>query len=103
MVSGRRVACGRHPPADAMHRSRLYSQFDLKIIYLVAVFIFEVGSALCGAAPSMTVLVVGRAIAGFGGSGIYVGCINILSTMTAVKERAQYLAYLGMAWAVGTM
>lgn len=34
---------------------------------------FEIGSAVCGAAPSMNALIVGRVIAGMGGAGSYLG------------------------------
>ena len=34
---------------------------------------FEAGSALCGAAPGMDALIVGRVWAGAGGAGMYLG------------------------------
>lgn len=51
----------------------LYSMFDLKILFILSVIIFEIGSALCGASPSMDILIVARVIAGVGGSGLYIG------------------------------
>jgi hypothetical protein len=56
-----------------------------------------------GSAQSIQAVIVGRVIAGFGGSGIYVGTINIISAMTAPFERTQYLNYVGMAWSLGTI
>ena len=38
---------------------KLYSQFSIKTVYLCAVSIFELGSLICGVAPSSTVLIVG--------------------------------------------
>ena len=38
---------------------------------MFAVFIFEVGSLVCGVAPSIYVLILGRAIAGVGAAGIF--------------------------------
>ena len=35
--------------------------------------LFEVGSAICGAAPTMDALIVGRVLAGIGGAGMYLG------------------------------
>lgn len=52
---------------------KVYGQFNAKWTYILCVFIFEVGSALCGAAPNIDALIVGRAICGLGGSGMYVG------------------------------
>lgn len=40
--------------------------------------IFELGSALCGAASSSYMLIVGRAIAGIGSSGLLNGAFTIL-------------------------
>ncbi|PVH68205.1 hypothetical protein DL98DRAFT_441745 [Cadophora sp. DSE1049] len=48
-------------------------QFNAKWTYILCVALFEVGSAIYGAAPSMDALIVGRAICGVGGSGMYVG------------------------------
>lgn len=56
--------------------SKLYCLFDAKLLYIAGSVIFEVGSALCGAAPSMNAMIVGRAIAGLGASGIYVGSLT---------------------------
>jgi predicted MFS family arabinose efflux permease len=42
----------------------LYKYFNVKWIYLAAIFIFEVGSLLSAVAPSSKALIVGRAVAG---------------------------------------
>jgi hypothetical protein len=52
---------------------RIYSQFNANALYLLSVLFFEVGSALCGAAPNINAMIVGRAIVGAGGAGIYMG------------------------------
>jgi len=45
---------------------KAYGVFNAKWLYIISVFIFEVGSAVCGAAPNMDALIVGRAVAGLG-------------------------------------
>lgn len=50
-----------------------FSQFDVKWVANSSVFVFEVGSAICGSAQSSNALVVGRVIAGMGGAGMYLG------------------------------
>ncbi|KAI0389169.1 putative efflux pump antibiotic resistance protein [Xylariaceae sp. FL0594] len=55
--------------------------FNNKILYLITLAIFEVGSAVIGSAQSMVAVIVGRTIAGFGGSGIYVCTVNIVSSL----------------------
>lgn len=45
---------------------KLYKVFNVKSVFLIALAVFEVGSLICGLAPSSTVLILGRAIAGSG-------------------------------------
>ena len=63
--------------------------------------LFEAGSALCGGAPNMDALIVGRVLAGIGGSGIYLGVLNYLSVTTTNNERGAYIALIGMVWGLG--
>ena len=52
---------------------------QVKGTFLIAIFIFEVGSLICALAPSSTVLIVGRAIAGIGVGGIFSGALVIIA------------------------
>ena len=52
---------------------KIYGIFEIKWLIIASIVIFEAGSALCGAAPSANALIVGRAIAGVGGAGMYIG------------------------------
>ena len=45
----------------------IYKLFNVKLAYLTAVFIFEIGSLISAVAPSSTAFIVGRAIAGVSG------------------------------------
>lgn len=72
-------------------------------MFLLAVVLFEIGSALCGAAPTMNALIVGRAICGLGGAGIYIGAMSILSVFTTEAERPMYLSLVGLTWGLGTV
>jgi MFS family permease len=81
----------------------MYQRFDNKWLYLFTVLLFEIGSAVIGSAQSIDSVIAGRIVAGIGGSGIYVGTVNIISVMTRPSERAQYLGFIGMAWSAGTM
>ncbi|KIX09423.1 uncharacterized protein Z518_00503 [Rhinocladiella mackenziei CBS 650.93] len=81
---------------------KLYSLFDGKILYMVCVFIFEAGSALCGAAPTMNALIVGRTLCGVGGAGMYIGVMSLLSAFTTDQERPMYIGMTGLTWGAGT-
>jgi predicted MFS family arabinose efflux permease len=43
---------------------KIYKFFNLKWTFLWSMLIFEVGSLICGVAPTSKALVAGRAIAG---------------------------------------
>lgn len=65
--------------------------------------IFEVGSAICGAAPTVNAEIVGRAICGVGGIGIYMGALNLLAATTTSAERPVYISLMGICWGLGTV
>ncbi|GKT59764.1 MFS drug efflux transporter [Colletotrichum tofieldiae] len=83
--------------------AKLYGLFDAKWMYIISSIIFNVGSALCGAAPNMNALIVGRVLAGVGGNGMYLGVMTLLSVLTTDKERPGYLSFVGLVWGVGTV
>ncbi|KAJ5999309.1 hypothetical protein N7451_007119 [Penicillium sp. IBT 35674x] len=80
-----------------------FGVFDLKWTYILTVGLFEVGSAICGAAPNMTALIIGRVIAGIGGSGMYLGCITYLVMIHNPREGPHYIGLVGFVWGIGTV
>jgi MFS family permease len=52
-----------------------YGLFEIKYLMISSIVLFETGSAICGGAPSMNAMIVGRIVAGIGGAGIYLGCV----------------------------
>ncbi|KAJ0414365.1 major facilitator superfamily domain-containing protein [Aspergillus carlsbadensis] len=82
---------------------QVYSLFNVKWTYIICVALFEVGSALCGAAPTMTAFLIGRTICGLGGCGMYTGVMVMLSFLTTPKERPAYLGLTGLTWGLGTV
>jgi MFS family permease len=72
----------RIPTAALMLPNGQFSQtFNVKWLYIFGVGIFEAGSALCGAAPNVTVFICARAVAGLGTTFIY-SCSLVLITMS---------------------
>ena len=80
-----------------------YGLFQTKIAYISSIILFEAGSALCGGAPTMDALIVGRVIAGAGGSGMYLGVLTYVSVFTTIRERSLYTALIGLVWGFGTI
>ncbi|KAI0599998.1 MFS general substrate transporter [Biscogniauxia sp. FL1348] len=83
--------------------SQCYGVFDTRAMYLGAITLFEAGSAVCGAAPDTDVLVIGRAVAGVGGCGIYAGILNYVSFLTTPRERPAYLVGSMAVWGLGSV
>ncbi|GAW20476.1 hypothetical protein ANO14919_099820 [Xylariales sp. No.14919] len=64
----------------------MYRFFNTKIVYLVSIFIFEVGSILCASAPKSSVLIFGRAILGVGASGLLQGALAIIGYIVPLEK-----------------
>ena len=84
------------------YRGRLYYFFNNKTIFIIAVSLFELGSAVSGAAPNMNALIFGRVIGGAGGEGLYMGAMNISSAFTTLRDRPRWFSYYGVTWGFGT-
>ncbi|KAJ5741185.1 major facilitator superfamily domain-containing protein [Penicillium malachiteum] len=75
---------------------RIYKVFSVKWGFLAAIVIFEIGSLICAVAPSSTVLIVGRAIAGIGVAGIFSGAMVIISMTVPLPKRPLVFGMFGM-------
>jgi MFS family permease len=58
------------------------------------VFIFELGSLICGVAQSSTMFIVGRAVAGLGVSGMVNGALSIVTTSVEKEKSPLYVGIL---------
>ncbi|KAK2594102.1 hypothetical protein QQS21_008205 [Conoideocrella luteorostrata] len=65
-----------------------------RFLILSAVFLFAAGSAISGAAPSLGVLITGRAIQGIGGGGINVLVNIIVADLVPLRERPRYVGII---------
>ena len=61
--------------------------------------IFELGSLICGVATSSKMLIVGRAIAGIGGSGILNGGFTIIAGCVPMPKRPGMFQALALLFA----
>ncbi|KZZ97690.1 efflux pump [Moelleriella libera RCEF 2490] len=66
---------------------QIYTEFRTKWAFLAFFAVFEIGSLLCGAANSSNMLIVGRAVAGFGAAGIITGSITIIASCAPLEKR----------------
>ena len=65
----------------------LYKLFPVKYVFLVAIVLFEIGSAVCGTAPNSASLIIGRAIAGLGSAGVFSGSLVIIALSVSLDQR----------------
>ena len=54
---------------------KLYGKYNAKSLYIISVVGFLASSALCGGAPNMNAMIVGRVFLGMAGNGIYFGIL----------------------------
>jgi EmrB/QacA subfamily drug resistance transporter len=82
---------------------KLYTFFKIKTVFLSAIFIFEVGSAVCGSAPTSKALIVGRAVAGVGSAGIFSGALVIIAYTVPLVKRPIYTGLIGAMYGLASV
>ncbi|KAB8239286.1 major facilitator superfamily domain-containing protein [Aspergillus alliaceus] len=82
---------------------RIYTFYSPKWVFLSAILLFEVGSVICGAAPSSTAFIVGRAIAGIGSSGLVSGGVVIIVHIAPLHKRPMYTGLLGAVFGIASV
>ncbi|KFY15539.1 hypothetical protein V492_01921 [Pseudogymnoascus sp. VKM F-4246] len=82
---------------------KLFKYFTLKWTYLLAVFIFELGSLICALAPNSTALIVGRAIAGLGAAGVASGAFILVAFLAPPEKRPAYLGIIGASYGISAV
>ena len=82
---------------------KVYKYFPLKTSFLVAIFIFELGSLICAVAQNSMTLIVGRAVAGLGASGIAPGVYTISAFAAEPTKRASYTGVIGASYGIAAV
>lgn len=59
----------------------------LQFTFLSFLLLFEIGSTICGAALNSNMLIIGRAVAGLGGSGLVGGSLTIVAASIPMHKR----------------
>ncbi|MCJ1442569.1 MAG: hypothetical protein MMC23_003065 [Stictis urceolatum] len=82
---------------------KLYQLFPLRWVFMVSLFIFELGSLIAAVAPTSPALIVGRAIAGTGASGITSGALNIMAHVTPAPRRPLFVSFIGAVYGIASV
>ncbi|GAT22703.1 MFS multidrug transporter [Aspergillus luchuensis] len=73
---------------------KFYGNFVQKWTFLGFFSLFELGSLICGVATSSKMLIVGRAVAGMGSSGMVNGALNILASILPMHKRPMFMGFM---------
>lgn len=68
-----------------------------------AILIFLAGSVVAALAPNMLTLILGRAIQGMGGGGLFALAQTVIGDLVPPRERARYAAWISGTWAVASI
>jgi MFS family permease len=73
---------------------KIYSRFDSKYTFMFFLGLFELGSLLSAVATSSKMFIVGRAVAGMGGSGLVNGALTIIACCIPMEKRALHMGIM---------
>ncbi|KAK7961963.1 Bcmfs1 [Apiospora aurea] len=82
---------------------KFYTYMKIKIVYLAAICLFELGSLICGVAQNSVTLILGRAIAGLGAAGIMSGALLILAHSIPLEKRPMYAGMIGSMYGIASV
>ena len=74
-----------------------------KGLFIGALTVFLVGSAIGGLAQDMTWLIVARAVQGIGGGGLMILSQAIIADVVPVRERSKYMGVMGAVFGVSSV
>ena len=74
-----------------------------RIMLLIAIVTFSLGSLLCALAPSMIALALARGLQGIGGGGLIALAQTIFADILSAKERARYQVYIAGVFALSSV
>ncbi|KAK7732978.1 hypothetical protein SLS57_000922 [Botryosphaeria dothidea] len=82
---------------------KAYKYFPLKIVFLVAMGLFVLGSLLCGVAQNSPTFIAGRAVVGVGLAGLVSGAFIIIKFSSPPHQLPMMLGLLGAAYGIASV
>jgi len=82
---------------------KLGDQYGRKYLFMAAIVIFLIGSALSGLSSSMTELITFRAVQGVGGGGLLVLAQAIIGDVVPPRDRGKYQGAFGAVFGVASV
>jgi EmrB/QacA subfamily drug resistance transporter len=78
---------------------KLGDVYGRKPLFIIAIVIFLVGSALCGLAQNMTQLVLFRGVQGLGAGGLFPLALAVVGSIVPPRDRGRYQGLIGAVFA----
>ena len=82
---------------------KLYTYFDIKIGFICAIAIFEIGSIVCATAASSRIFIIGRVLCGIGASSINAGGMTIIGLVIPLSRISVFLGGLTSVNAIAAL
>ncbi|WP_376771770.1 MFS transporter [Nonomuraea soli] len=82
---------------------KLGDQYGRKGLFIAAIVIFLIGSALCGLSQTMGQLIAFRSLQGLGGGGLMVLAQAIVGDVVSARDRGKYQGFFGGVFAVSSV
>ena len=82
---------------------RLGDVYGRRPLFLIAIVLFLVGSALCGLAQGMTELVLFRAVQGLGAGGLFPLSLAVIGAIVPPRERGRWQGLIGAVFAAASI
>ncbi|KAK0708141.1 major facilitator superfamily domain-containing protein, partial [Lasiosphaeris hirsuta] len=82
---------------------KAYTFFSIKYTFFLAIGLFELGSLVCALSPTSIALIIGRAVAGLGGSGIMTGALVIIAHSVPLRTRPIFLGAMGGIFGIASV
>ncbi|TBU38631.1 MFS general substrate transporter [Dichomitus squalens] len=77
--------------------------YGSRLMLLISIAVFDIGSLLCAVATNFIFLCCGRAIAGIGAAGLLVVCMIIISQMVPLRDRGKFVGAMYARTAIATV
>ena len=82
---------------------KLSDTYGRKPVYLTGIFLFLLGSVLCGAAQGMGALIAFRTLQGLGAGAVQPIAITIVGDIFELEQRARVQGLFGLVWGVSAV
>ncbi|MFL5862539.1 MAG: MFS transporter [Solirubrobacteraceae bacterium] len=82
---------------------KLGDLYGRKIMLQIALVVFLIGSALCGASQNLDQLIAFRAVQGLGGGGLMVGTMAAIGDVVPPRDRGRYQGLFGAVFGLASV